>query len=145
MKRTIEEIIILENINYTQLMAHSLNEISFDDYVSKIRTTKLNQVYATLISCIHSVNDAKILDEDYLKVICNFLDIESINVDALISSLFKRYKEFYLDKPITLSEFKNCVQCFQFIIKTHFIDLDKFSDFADTLKAVQAIKNVELV
>jgi hypothetical protein len=145
MKNTIEETIILENLNYTQLMAHSLNELSFNEFVESHRTTNLNHVYSTLISCIHSANDAKVLNEDCLKAICNFLNINESNVDELISSVFKRYKGFIDDSQITLSEFRNGLQCLQFIIKTHSINLNKLATFGEIMQTVQSIKNVELV
>ena len=143
--KTIEKIIILENLNYTQLMAHSLDECSFNEFVLRNRLTNLNNVYPKLISYIHSANDAKIVDEDYLKAISNFLVMDESNVDALINSLFKRYKGFIDDSPITLSEFRNCLQCLQFIIKTHSIDLNNLATFGEIMKTVQSIKNVELV
>ncbi len=139
------EIIILENLNYTQLMAHSLNEISFNEFVASHRTTNLNHVYSILISCIHSANDAKVFNEDCLKAICRFLKMNENKVDDLISSVFRRYKGFIDDSQITLPEFRNGLESIQFIIKTHSINLNKLATFGEIMETTQSIKNVELV
>lgn len=145
MRNIISETIILENLNYTQLIAHSLNELSFNEFIATHRTTNLNHVYSTLISCIHSANDAKVVNEDYLKAMCRFLNMNENNVDDLISSVFKRYKGFIDDSPITIFEFRNCLQCLQFIIKTHSINLDKLATMGEIMQTTRLIKSVELV
>ena len=114
MKNNIETF-ILENINYTQLMLHNLDENRFNAYTS-CHQASLQSIYSFIMNLIHQLNDNGSLNDVYLKEICQFLDIEEVgNVDELFSVLTdKRIKSAGLT-PLTLNELQNYIQCIKFI------------------------------
>ena len=78
---------ILENINYTQLMLHDLDEQRFNAYIS-YHQTSFQSIHSYVMNLIHQLNDNGVLNETYLNAVCQFLNIERVNnVDDLINVL----------------------------------------------------------
>ena len=143
MKNNIETF-ILENINYTQLMLHNLDENRFNAYTS-YHQTSLQSIHSYIMNLIHQLNDSGSLNDKYLKDICQFLDIEEVgNADELFSVLNdKRIKSDGLT-PLTLNELQNYIQCIKFIGKDNSIDINRISSISELTNTVRKMKQYEM-
>lgn len=142
MKNTNENF-ILENINYTQLMLHDIDENRFNSYIS-YNQTGIQKIHSYLIGLIHQINDNGTLNETYLKNICQFLDIKDIeNVDALISALDRKRVQSDGLTPLTLTEFQNYIQCVKFMAKDSCIDMNSLSGISELTNTIRKIKQFE--
>jgi hypothetical protein len=139
MKNTIETFII-ENINYTQLMLHDLDEKRFNAYIS-YHQTSIQAIHSYLINLIDQLNDKGVLNEKYLTSICQFLDINEVdNIDSLINILEqKRIRSDGL-VPLTLIELQNMIQCIKFIARDSCIDINRISSISDLTDTVRKMK-----
>ena len=63
MKNTAETI-ILENINFTQLLLHDLDEQRFNAYTSYHQTSIL-QIHSYIVNLLYQLNDKRVLNEKY--------------------------------------------------------------------------------
>ena len=144
MKNTIETF-ILENINYTQLMLHDIDENRFNAYTS-YHQTSIQSIHSYLINLIHQLNDNGSLNETYLKNICQFLDIKDIdNVDTLISALDRKRVQSDGLTPLSLYELQNYIQCVKFIAKDACIDINRISSISELINTVRKMKQFEMV
>lgn len=139
MKNTIETF-ILENINYTQLMLHDLDENRFNAYIS-YHQTSIQQIHSYLIGLIHQINDNGSLTDTYLKHICQFLELKEIeNVETLISVLDRKRVQSDGLTPLTLIEFQNYIQCIKFMAKDSCIDMNSLSGISELTNTIRKMK-----
>lgn len=139
------ETFILENINYTQLMLHDIDENRFNAYTS-YHQTSIQSIHSYLINLIHQLNDSGSLNEVYLKNICQFLDIKDIDdVDTLISVLDRKRVQSDGLTPLSLYELQNYIRCVKFIAKDACIDINRISSISELINTVRKMKQFELV
>lgn len=142
--RNTAETIILENIHFTQLLLQELDEQKFNAYTSTSYST-IQTIHSYVINLVHQLNDKHILDETYLKAICHFLDIEQVdNVDNLISVLNKKRTQSDGLNSLTLTEFKNLIQCVKFMAKDSNVDITRISGISELTNTVRKMKLYEL-
>lgn len=145
MKNTTAETIILENIYFTQLMLHNLDEQQFNAYTSYHQTSIL-QIHSYVVNLVHQLNDKGVLNERYLNAICQFLDMEQIdNVDTLISILNEKRIQSNGLEPLTLLEFQNMLQCVKYMANDSNVDITRISGISEMTNTVRKMKQVELV
>ncbi|MBL7935004.1 MAG: hypothetical protein JNM51_04255 [Bacteroidia bacterium] len=143
MKNTIETF-ILENINYTQLMLHDMDENRFNAYTS-YHQTSVQSIHSYLMNFIHQLNDNGSLNETYLKNICQFLDIKDIdNIDTLICVLERKRVQSDGLTPLSLNELQNMVQCIKFITKDNSIDINRISSISELTNTIRKMKQYEM-
>lgn len=143
MKNTAETI-ILENINYTQLMLHDLDEQRFNAYTSFHQMSILN-IHSYIVNLVHQLNDKRVLNEKYLNAICQFLDIEEVDsVDTLISVLNDKRIQSNGLEPLTLVEFQNMIQCVKLMAKDSNVDVAKIAGISEMTNTVRKMKQFEM-
>lgn len=143
MKATAETF-IFENINYLQLMLQNISEKEFDEYIARHQTS-FQSIHSYLLNLVYQLNDNKLLNEDYLKGICHFLDIEQVdNVDTLIEILSDRRSKSDGLVPLTLVELQNMVQCIRFMAKDKCIDLNGIYGISEFIKNLRQTKRTEI-
>ena len=142
--RNTAKIFILENINFTQLLLHDLDEQQFNAYTST-SYSNIQLIHSYFVNLIHQLNDKHILNETYLKAICHFLDIEQVdNVDKLVTILNdKRIQSDGLN-PLTLKEFKNLIQCVKFMAKDSNIDITRIAGISELTNTIRKMKLYEM-
>lgn len=143
MKTNIETF-ILENINFTQLMLHNLDENRFNAYTS-YHQTSLQSIHSYIMNLIHQLNDNDTLNEKYLKDICQFLDIKEVSdVDELFNILTNKRIQSDGLVPLTLNELQNYIQCIKFIGKDKCIDINRISSISELTNTVRKMKQYEM-
>lgn len=131
---------VFENINYLQLMLQSVDEKEFDNYLLHHQSS-FQSVYSYAINLIHQLNDNKVLDEDYLKRICHFLDISEIdNVDILIDVINAKRVESEGIVPLTLTVLQNMVQCIRFMANDKSVDLNGIYRVSEMILPLRKLK-----
>ena len=143
MKNTAETI-ILENINFTQLLLHDLDEQRFNAYTSYHQTSIL-QIHSYIVNLLYQLNDKRVLNEKYLNAICQFLDIEQVdNVETLISVLNEKRIQANGLEPLTLVEFQNMIQCVKFMAKDSNVDVTRIVGISEMTNTVRKMKLYEM-
>lgn len=145
MLKKITETITYENINYIQLMLLSVDEKQFDAYIA-YHQTRFQSIHSYVMNLVHQLNDSNVLNDEYLKGICHFLDIEQVdNVDTLLDCLTdKRIKSDGL-VPLTVTELQNLIQCIQFMAKDKCIDINRIYSISEMVKSLREINRFEIV
>lgn len=142
--RNTAETIILENIHFTQLLLNDLDEQQFNAYTST-SYSNIQSIHSYVINLVHQLNDKHILNETYLKAICHFLDIKQVdNVDTLISVLNDKRTQSDGLNSLTLTEFKNMIQCVKFMARDSNVDVIRIGGISELTNTVRKMKQVEL-
>ena len=143
--KNITERIILENIHFTQILLHDLDEQAFNSCISKSYLNFQN-LHSYVINLVHQLNDKHILNETYLKAISHFLDIEQVeNVNNLISVLNKKRVQSNEFNSLTFNEVKNFIQCIKFIANDNNVDINRISGITELTNVVREMNKYELV
>ena len=93
-------------------------------------------------SVVHQLNDNIVLNDEYLKNICHFLDIEQVdNVDILINCL----NDNRIKSKSTPTELQNMIQCISFMAKDKCIDINRIYSISEMAKSLREIKCSEMI
>lgn len=137
--KTQEENMLIDKLSYYQLvLSTEINEIYFDDFITN-NHSKINafSLYSSLLNIFHQINDAKLLQEDDVDTICEFLHYPKMNADEIIRVLTDRATNS--EKKLSYSETKKSIQCILFLSKNYPVPVAKLYSFKFLFLAISSM------
>ena len=104
---------VLESINYMQLLLQNINETQFYSYMS-YRQTAFESLHPNILNLLHQLNDNGVLCEEYVRQICNYIDIKGISQSNELIDYFQKKFNERDNAPLSFMEVQNYLLCIKF-------------------------------
>lgn len=142
--RTQEANMLIDKLSYYQLvLSTEIKEEVFDDFIEN-NHSKINafNLYSSFLNIIHYVNDEKLLAEDTVNSMCEFLHYPLMNFEKLIRTLTDRATNH--KKKLSYPEAKKVMQCIFFLSKNYPVAVGKLYSFKFLFPAISSMAENEL-